>query len=54
MFKKLVAMIATIETMEDFNTVCGCVSDAFQHEKISYKDYELLFDLLKKIMPTDR
>lgn len=52
MFKKLIAMIATIETKDDFDTVCGRISDAYQNEKISYKDYELCFDLIKKIAPS--
>lgn len=51
MFKKLVAKIVEIETMEQFNAVCGEIDKAFDQDKISYKDHELLFDLLGKVMP---
>lgn len=51
MFKKIVAAIAKIDTMDDFNAVCGMVDTAFQQEKISYNDHELLYDLLGKVMP---
>jgi hypothetical protein len=49
MFKKLVAMIVAIETREDFDTVWSAIDIAFQHEKISLKEFMLLTDLVKKI-----
>lgn len=51
MFKKIIAAIAKIDTMDDYNAVCGMVDIAFQQEKISYNDHELLYDLLGKVMP---
>ena len=51
MFKKLVAKIVEIETMEQFNAVCGEVDKEFQSEKLSWKEHELLFALLGKVMP---
>lgn len=51
MFKKIIAEITKINTMEDYNAVCGMVDRAFDQDKISYKDHELLFDLLGKVMP---
>lgn len=42
-------MIATIETQEDFNIVWGAIDTAYQHEKISWKDHQLLFNLIEKI-----
>lgn len=49
-FKQLVAMIAEIETEEDFNRVtCGAISRSFQHEKITWKDHETLWKLAEKV-----
>ena len=49
MFKKIVAAIAAIKTQDDFDTACGMIEIAFQQEKISWKDRELLFYLVGKI-----
>lgn len=46
MFKKLVEIIASIATLEDFNYACGRVDRAFQDEKISWSDHQLLYKLL--------
>lgn len=48
-FKKLVELIASIETMEEYNETCGMIDDSFQHEKITWKDHELLYTLVSKI-----
>lgn len=53
MFKKLVAMIVNIENHEDFDKVCGMIEITFNHDKISRKDYELLYALLNKITIND-
>ena len=53
MFKKLVVMISTIETQEDFNIVWGAIDTAFQHEKISWNEHQTLFNLIKKITIKD-
>lgn len=49
MFKKIVAAIAAIKTQEDFDIACGMINTAFQQEKISWKDHELLYSLISKI-----
>lgn len=49
MFKKLVALILEIETPDDLNHACGEINRAFQDEKISFKDNELLYKLIQKI-----
>ena len=49
MFKKIVAAIAAIKTQEDFDIACGMINTAFQQEKISWKDHELLYSLISKM-----
>ena len=49
MFKKLVTRVAEIETLEQYNAVCGEVDDAFNRERISWSDHELLYNLLAKV-----
>jgi len=49
MFKKLVKRIAEIASWDDFNRVSGEVDTAFQQEKITWADHELLHTLLGKI-----
>lgn len=51
MFKKLVAKIVEIETMEQFNAVCSEVDMQFQRDKLSWTEHELLYKLLGKVMP---
>lgn len=51
MFKKLVAQIADIITQDDFDAACGAIDRAFQSEKITWKDYELLYRLLAQVNP---
>ena len=49
-FKQLVLLIAEIETEEDFQNVTGgAISRSFQAEKITYKDYEILWKLAEKV-----
>ena len=49
MFKKILAAIAAINTQEDFNIACGMIDTAFQQEKISWKDHQLLHSLISKM-----
>ena len=49
MFKKIVAAIAAINTQEDFNIACSMIDNAFQQEKITWKDHELLHSLISKM-----
>ncbi len=49
MYKKIVAAIADINSQEDFDTVCGMIDTAFQQEKISWKDHEVLYAVVSKI-----
>ena len=49
MFKALVKSIAEISTEEDYSTTCGTIDRAFDQEKISWADHELLYSLLSKI-----
>lgn len=48
-YKQIVGCIAAITTQEDVNTVCGMIDTAFQREKISWKDHEVLFAIVGKI-----
>lgn len=49
MFKKLVKMIAEIETTVEFDEACGAIDRAFDREKISWDDHETLYTLLRFI-----
>ena len=49
MFKKLVKMIAEIETVSEFDEACGAIERAFDREKISWDDHETLYTLLRFI-----
>lgn len=49
MFKKLVAIITEIETQQDLNHACGEIDRAYQSDKITAKDNELLYKLIGKI-----
>ena len=52
-FKKIVGCIAAITTREDFNVVCDMIDTAFQQEKISRKDHEVLYAIIGKIAIED-
>ena len=45
MFKKLVQQIAAIKSVDDRNTCFGAINFAFERNKISWDDHELLYDL---------
>lgn len=49
MFKKLVKMIAEINGTEDFDKACGEIDRAFQSEKITWADHEVLYTLMGKL-----
>lgn len=49
MFKKLAKMIAAIETTVEFDEACGAIEQAFNREKITWSDHEILFSLLRLI-----
>lgn len=55
-FKQLVCIIADadIKTWGDFALVGGAISYSFEHEKITYNDYELLYKLLDHQQPGRR
>ena len=48
-FKQLVDTISNISSDEDFNEACGEIDISFQHDKISWKDHELLYKLVSKV-----
>jgi hypothetical protein len=49
MFKDLVKMIVLVNSMEDYNVVSGTIDKMFDQDKISWKDHEMLHELLGKI-----
>ena len=49
MFKSLVKMMLEIDSMESYNIVSGTIDNMFDNGNISWKDHELLHDLLGKI-----
>lgn len=48
--RRLLELIASIETEKELNRICTEVDRAYQQEKISYKDNELLYKLINKII----
>ena len=46
---KLVALILEVETHDDLNHVCGEIDRAYQSDKISAKDNDLLYKMVSKI-----
>lgn len=46
MFKKILRQITQIVTEEEFNVCCGEISRAYEAGKISWNDYNLLFDVI--------
>ena len=49
MFKKIVKMIAEANTREEIDAACAAIDKAFQAEKITWTDHEILYALIKKI-----
>lgn len=47
--RRLLELIASIETETELNRICAEVDRVYQQEKISYKDNELLYKLINKI-----
>lgn len=47
--RRLLELIASIETETELNHVCYEIDMAYQHEKISYQDNEILYKLINKI-----
>lgn len=41
-FKKLLSQIVHVQTVEEFYEACGAVDSAFDNNKISTDDYQLL------------
>lgn len=52
-YKQIVGCIAAITTKEDYNTVCGMIDFSFQKEKISWKDHEVLYAVMRHIKVED-
>lgn len=48
MFKTLLQKIIEANSPEDVSRVCGEIDNAYQREKISYKDHEMLYNLIRK------
>ena len=48
MFKTLLQKIIEINTTADLNNVCSEIDMAYQKQKISFKDHEMLFNLIRK------
>lgn len=48
-FKQLVDTIASISSKEDFDAACGEIDSSFQHDKINWKDHELLYKLISRV-----
>ena len=52
-YKQIVGCIAAITTKEDYNKVCGMIDFSFQKEKISWKDHEVLYAVMRLINVKD-
>lgn len=49
MYKKLTEMILNAITNEELNEVMGKIDLAFQQEKITWKDHEVLYGLASRL-----
>lgn len=48
-YKEIVSLIIAIEDRETYDKAYGSIGRAFEAEKITWADYEQLFDLLAKV-----
>ena len=48
-FKQLVKGFSQIKTRFDFDLMCAEIDNAFQHEKISWDDHQMLYSLASVI-----
>lgn len=44
-YKQIIEAMSQIKTEDDYNRVCGEISNSFSREKITWKDYEILHQL---------
>ena len=51
-YKEIVAKIAEMKTEGEYNEVCSMISQAFNKDKISWKDYEILNEVAAKASVT--
>ena len=49
-FKQLVSQLAEVRTREDLWTLCGDIDRSYQHEKITYKDNETLYQIINHVV----
>ena len=49
MYKKIIQMLIEARTHEDINKITAEIDRAFQHDKLTWKDNEQLYDLVAKI-----
>lgn len=49
MFKKIVALIIAAESVADLDAICFEIDKAFNANKITWKEDELLYDLICKV-----
>lgn len=48
-FKQIISLIVIISSREEFLDVCTEIDISFENGKISWKDHELLYELISKI-----
>lgn len=49
MLTKILRVMSQIETVYEFNAVCGMIDDAFNHDQITFEENEILYGLLRKL-----
>lgn len=49
-FKQLISQLAEVRTKEDLWTLCGDIDQSYQHEKITYKDNETLYQIINHVV----
>ena len=47
--RAILEMLAAANSSEDIENVCAAIDRAFQSEKITWKDHELFYSLVRKI-----
>lgn len=48
-FKQIIKAISQATSEKEIGVIFGEIQDAFESDKITFKDYELLYDIAEKI-----
>ena len=49
-FKQLVAQLSNVTNRAELWELCGEIDQSYQHEKITYKDNEILYKIINNVV----